>query len=415
MTAVLALALTGVVQGEYERLDDKKNVFEAFVEPASFDINENWAICAPGLVNFSLAIDDGTGNHDAKFAKYLSEVPKTGGGLRLESGTYLVTRPIVLPENSCIIGAGMSETIIRLDDKATPFFNVGKAKGILSCSKQARVSIMALTVDGNSGKQHPPYPVGHPYYTHGRYGVSALQCNYFWTRNVRATNSERAGFFTRGGGEDALYHAFHEACEADGNGREGIELRFVKYASVFNSLVRNNKGTGISIKGASEHTLIKSVRISNSERYGIRLWKGNAGSPRDIMIQNVFIDQSGSAGIYMESVEDTYVKETDIQVKDESPSESSEASACFKVSATKNIFIQDSECNGTHFEGQEEEQGGGSNNISGIVSSGAFCKLECGLCGGEGCDYMGENKSCCISGIKALDKSCDLEDPPCSF
>jgi len=347
------------------------------------------------------------------FDAALKALPQSGGRIELEKGTYLVSRPIVLPENSCIIGVNMSDTIIRLVPKATPFPSQGSAKGILSCKKNARVTIHSLTVDGNSDEQWPAPNLGHKFYAHGRYGVSAERCNYFWTRNVRATNMELYGFFTRGvAGGGALYYAFHEACQADRNRLDGIEFRNVMYASVYNSIVRNNKEEGISIAGNCKHNMLKNVRISNSGKYGVHLWKKDGKAPLDTMISNVHIDASGEAGIYHDSARDTFMAGGTIEVKKKNKDGTESKSSCYKVRKSSNFHIKGSGCDGVHFDGEKDS---GEKSISGIVSSGAFCRLECGQCGEDGCHKHGENKSCCVNGVKAMKKICDKDGPPCSF
>lgn len=402
LIAVLAFTLAGLVSGKYEKLDESKDVIEAFEKPASFDILENWNICSKNSTLLKVELPAKKYNHDKAFEDALKLLPKEGGTLKLEKGTYLVSRPVVLPENSCLIGAGMSKTIIRLAEKSTPFKTQGDAKGILSCSKNSRVSIIALTVDGNKNQQN----TNHKYYAYGRYGVSAERCNYFWTRNVRSTGSELYGFFTRGVKNDPLYHAFHEACVADGNGLDGIELRSVFYSSVYNSIVRNNKGDGISIGGRSAHNMIKYVRVSNSGANGIRLWKSYGKSPEDNMIQNVYVDESERSGIYMDSATDTVVKGGHITAK-----KGTSKSACYKVRKSTNFRIANSGCDGSDFEGMPDT---GESKVEGIASSGAFCKLECGTCGGSNCAKMGKDKSCCISDVKKLKKTCDA-GPPCTL
>jgi len=190
MRSYLAVLLyTSVALGAWKAEDETKDISTAF-NPSSFNIRENWEICKRKIVRIPYVEmkKDYIPEFEAKFAQL-----KNGGSILLEKGVYKVSGPVIIPENCCILGAGMDTTTIQLNPDSLPLYNsegmTSAAKGILSCSKNQRVSVIGLTVDGNIEEQFS----GHKFFDFGRYGVSFERCNYAWLRSVRSKNNQLYG------------------------------------------------------------------------------------------------------------------------------------------------------------------------------------------------------------------------------
>lgn len=183
---LLVTFLIACASAKWTALPEEKDLKEAFgSKPSSFKYSDNWKYCQKDITD--LKPNSAILNHEVEFNKIFAEKAQNGGGaIRLSEGTFIISGKIEIPEKCCLLGAGMSRTIIRLRNKAKPFFPV---KGLVSCSKASHVTVIGVTVDGNGEYQFK----GHKYYSFGRYGVSFERCNYAWIRNVRSVRNELFG------------------------------------------------------------------------------------------------------------------------------------------------------------------------------------------------------------------------------
>ncbi len=118
-------------------------------------------------------------------SSFLTGVKRGKGGLlEFAEGIFTVSAPIEVPSHTCLVGAGMEKTIIRLADYANKF--EGKGKGIFYSAKGERVSILALTIDGNKAMQNDKVlePLS---------GVYFELVNYAWFRHVRSLSHMKYG------------------------------------------------------------------------------------------------------------------------------------------------------------------------------------------------------------------------------
>lgn len=401
------LVLVGIVTGGWKKEEESKDVLEAF-NPSSFNIQENWAICKRAIIRIPLI--NTTQDYVPQFKEAFEKLnAENGGSILLEKGTYRVSGPVLIPENCCILGAGMDVTTIILNPNALPLYN-GHAmrhvsKGILSCSRNARITVIGITVDGNIEKQYS----GHKFFDFGRYGVSFERCNYVWFRNVRSKNNQLYGFFIRGVGKHAGYGSYIEACVADGNGLDGIEFRSMHYASVFNSILLNNARHGISINGRSRNNLIKSTRVLGSRNTGLKLWSHGEYAPYATLVTDSYFIDSKNSGISVEGekVNNTMLRKVTVA------NTVDQNAVCYRMnSKLSNFILQDNSCHvlsGIRFSGLRNTQ----KCTAGVLSMNVCCKLSCGRCGGSGCSKLGSSKSCCISAVRNTKRSCERNGPPC--
>jgi len=371
--------LTLQVMGVYVKLSEKKGIDEAFDKyRSSFDFQKNWQYCTRGTVEIKFV--EGKKDYLEDFETAFKMLEKeNGGSIKLGKGTYEVSGPITMPEKCCIRGAGMRKTTIRLQDKARAPFPSGK-KGVLHCTKSRYVS------DGNRENQHGD----HKYLTHGRYGISFERCNYAWFRNVRATNNQLYGFFVRGIRDSSGYHALFEAVQADGNGLDGMKFRSFMYASVSNSIVRDNDRNGVFITGRSGKILLYNNRISKNGRCGYRSESEKGDAPNQVRIENTTVKESSEAGMCVIRGNETVIKATAVY---STKSANKSKGACYEIDTSCRVTFDSSKCVGTQFQGKLA----GSNCEEGVMERGVCCALSCGECGGRKCSKRGR---CCVSGVK---------------
>eukprot|EP00171_Calliarthron_tuberculosum_P002803 IDg2803t1 len=270
---------------------------------SSFDVQKNWEICT--LRSIDVPLNLSISDYSPIIGKALAMLSSIGGTVRLRKGTYRVSKPIEMPSHTCMIGAGMLETFLELTARAPSFSD----KGVIRASKGERITIFALTVDGSRSMQYENEE-------YGRSGVYLELVNHAWCRNVRTRNHANHGFYPHGSDGRLLYHSFFEACISEGNARDGFKLGNTAYASVFNSIAQRNGRYGVSVAGASTHSMIKSTRIYNNGARvggcGAAVFAENGKRPSDTLVLGSSIMNSTRAGICIASAQNINVTTTTI-------------------------------------------------------------------------------------------------------
>lgn len=108
-----------------------------------------------------------------------------GGAVHLASGTYEVRTPIILPSYTCLFGAGMNKTVIRLRDYSKAL----EKRGLVRAHIATNVTIARLTVDGNAGRQFS----FSKEYRSGQVGVAFELVNFGTIVDVRVHDALAAG------------------------------------------------------------------------------------------------------------------------------------------------------------------------------------------------------------------------------
>lgn len=370
--------------------------------------------------------------------KALSMLSTKGGSVRLEKGTYRVSKPIELPSHTCIIGAGMTETFLELIARAPSF----EDKGVLRASKSERISIIDLTVDGSRSVQYENEE-------YGRSGVYLELVNFAWCRNVRVRNHANHGFYPHGSDGRLLHYAFFEACVAEGNTRDGFKLAGTSYASVFNSISQRNGRYGVSVTGDSVHNMVKANHIFNNgarvKGCGVAVFADNAKQPADTLLFSNLIVNSTKAGICLSSTSDVYVDVSSISNSHDADS------YCYKLTNVRGFVETATTCNVmsgmTFFSSMPrstsastpsptptptptsswssspssspvrtlEQQTSHSRMgcTTGIAEMNVCCSLECEICGGSRCRDRLSDSACCVDSILDAGLSCAEYNPPC--
>lgn len=190
IAAVLSLVPTFTLadtssQFPWRDLDRIKDIGTAFGNKThSFNVTDNWKICMSHILNIPYRAN--VSDYAPLISKAFDILKELGGGsVKLSRGTFPVASSILMPSHTCLLGAGPTETTLKLVDFAPSFYPV---KGVIRSSNSERVSLQGVAIDGNKRNQSL-----NPLDLHGRDGVSCELCNYLWFRNVIAKNHSGSG------------------------------------------------------------------------------------------------------------------------------------------------------------------------------------------------------------------------------
>lgn len=184
VVAVLSFAQAqGVRRGEWRQLSKRGSLYKLARSKWPFNPWANLAICNKRKIWLA---PDGNRDMTATINEKLRQLGAMGGGtLRLTRGTFIHTRNIEIPSYVCLVGAGMSLTVLKLRDNSPRF----KFSGNIRSFETERVTVMDLTINGNRYRQRKGQ-------TYGRYGVFTELTNYLLLRRVRVTLHHEYGFGT---------------------------------------------------------------------------------------------------------------------------------------------------------------------------------------------------------------------------
>lgn len=173
-----AAILDTSVEKKWKNHDSSKDIAAAFGDKMhSFGVHDNWKIYMTKSV-FTIPHTKVIKDYTGIISSYLKEAGAVdGAAVKLEKGTYPVSAPIEIPSHTCIVGAGMADTTVKLIDGADAFYE----KGLFYSLNGERVSLQGFTIDGNKDKQNK-----NDKYWHN--GVYFELVNYAWFRNVRVQN-----------------------------------------------------------------------------------------------------------------------------------------------------------------------------------------------------------------------------------
>lgn len=150
-----------------------------------FATGASWAICMKAFKNITTL--SATTDFGALINNSLRDLAATGGGsVLLAAGSYDFTPPIAVPTNTCIVGAGITKTTLRVKDESWPYYPL---KGALYSTKTQNTSFVGFSLDGNRQNQY----MDHPYYSFGRTGIYQERSSYSYLLNVRSFNHQGSG------------------------------------------------------------------------------------------------------------------------------------------------------------------------------------------------------------------------------
>ncbi len=188
---------------------------------------------------------------------------KPGGSVMLGPGVFPVRRQIRMPSFTCLLGAGMRETRIRLVDNAPTF----KQAGLVRSAATTRVTVADLTIDGNRKGQNSMDLHGAAY---GRYGLFTQLTNFLYLKSVSVRNNIGYGFDPHGSKLEWAYYLLLEGCEAVNNGLDGFTLDQTYYVTLKQSWAKNNDRHGLNIVTGTRYVqVVENVMKGNGFDSGV--------------------------------------------------------------------------------------------------------------------------------------------------
>ncbi len=175
-SALLFLAV--VVHGTVDGILWSKKPFNS--KGYSWDPEENQGICARQTVHLPLAKNKT--DYAESMSKALLDLSRSGGGtLLLDEGEYPLRLPVELLARTCITGAGMKKTVLRVVNASLPF---SEKTGAIYAANATLVTLQHFSVDGN-GKGQGTGPQDY----HGRNGIFLERASNVLIQGVQVSNN----------------------------------------------------------------------------------------------------------------------------------------------------------------------------------------------------------------------------------
>lgn len=167
--------------GGWAPLPTTKNISVFDDTNYSFDVRVNWAICNRFVMDIPLRA------HIVDYAPVLSAALRVlnllgGGSVRLQRGVYPISGNVYIPSNTCILGKGVDNTVLRVNNHIKPIY---PHAGHLRSRRESRISLHGFTVDGNKLNQR----LSTAREKYGRYGLYFELVNYVWLKNIKMKNN----------------------------------------------------------------------------------------------------------------------------------------------------------------------------------------------------------------------------------
>jgi len=160
--------------GDWKNLERKLGWSPFNKKGQSFDPAINIAYCKQHTIRiaYNSGTKDYSGAINAAFEALSARTPP-GGTVKLDAGTYALNKQLTLGSYSCLIGASMNDTIIRMKNNSPRF----KQAGIIRSMHTKHITVKDLTIDGNR-KGHKETNLAYGGY--GRYGLFTELTNYLY-------------------------------------------------------------------------------------------------------------------------------------------------------------------------------------------------------------------------------------------
>ena len=323
-------------RGDWRDLSRKPgwNVFNNEKDP--FDPNSNLMFCnrsliqisySPKVADYSVVIN--------RALKKLRRRSKPGGSVVLSKGVFPVRDQIRIPSYSCLIGAGMRETRIRLVDNAPVFSHAG----VVRSTRATRVTVANLTIDGNMKGQKSKDLDGEAY---GRYGLFTQLTNFLYLQGVSVQNNIGYGFDPHGSKLEWAYYLLIDGCEAVNNGLDGFTLDQTYFVTLKRSWAYNNARHGLNIVTGSNYVRVTlNVMKDNGFDSGVGC-NMMAQNNQELGTKNLEFSynrlfNARKAGFCFSDVSDVRVSNSLVENEDR-------RSYCYYFSKTQNVNIDSTKC-----------------------------------------------------------------------
>ncbi len=347
-----------------------------------------------------------------------------GGSLYLEDGIYLLSNQIEISSNTCILGESKDNTILKLQNFASPF----AVSGLLRSLAQENITISDITLDGNKKYQNIDLIS-----TYGRYGIYTEVNNYSFFNNVRVQNFQGYGFDPHGNKIDWAKYLVISECESINNDFDGITIDQTDFITLLYNNATKNYRHGINIVTGSTKGLIINnylynngfdsltgcgITIQNNFDYGTSDWEIKKNYVTNNALEEICIRDSKNINILDNIIVNNNIN-SDIY--------------CIAIDNNNNINILNNNCTASNFIRDKNNTNLlvennifsniniDSNNDSpdpycklGIIDGLSCCYNKCNMCGGLNCskDKYGAD-FCCSSTILSSNRFCDQYSAPC--
>lgn len=236
-------------------------------------------------------------------------VREGGGKITIASGTYFISRNIIISSDTHIDGFGIRRTTLQLADFAPTF----QSAGMLRSFQSNNIIISNMTINGN---KHHQVVDQEKYFTdstkndtwYGRFGVFIEGCTDVLYDNIQVTNFQLHGIAIDGndvfwGNRIVIRNSF-----ATYNDFEGIVIDQTMNVVIDNTTTKANGRNGYNIiSGARNVTIMKSfsfkdgLTFPNGTGCGIQI-RTNKVTTQNITVVNSTIVESKNAAICLNNV-----------------------------------------------------------------------------------------------------------------
>lgn len=198
----------------------------------------------------SYQIQQGNDAHQ-QIQQALDDINKSGGGtLQIETGTYVLSSNIQIGSNTAMIGAGINKTILKLVDRAKPWWipetGIRKA-GFIYSEDTVNLYFANFTIDGNKENQNTDEVS-----LYGRFGVYTETVDNVIIDGMGVINFQGYGFDPHGVKEPKQWS-------------NGLKI--------VNSYAANNDWDGFTID-QSTNVLLQNNKAYNNGRHGFNIVTG---------------------------------------------------------------------------------------------------------------------------------------------
>ncbi len=285
----------------------------------------------------------------------LDDIKINGGGtLRFEAGIYVLSSYIEIGSNTAVIGAGINETVLRLMDKADPWWipNTGyKKSGFIRSVRTENLYFANLTIDGNKQNQNTDV---HSKY--GRYGFFTEAVNNVTIDSMGVVNFQGYGFDPHGVKETMTWSVglVIRNSYSYNNDWDGYTIDQTADVVLENNVAYNNGRHGYNVVTGSYNVyMMNNIAYDNGFYYylgnpgcGVAVQNNlNFGTKNISIINNIF-ENNDDAGICIKDIVGVIIENNTIANVNYT---NTSINLCMKITNSIDVVTKNNICNSTLF------------------------------------------------------------------
>lgn len=239
-----------------------------------------------------------------------------------------------MPTRTCIIGAGIDSTVIKLIADAPTF----RKSGSIRTFQTSHITITDLTQDGNRASQSASSARNY-----GRYGFFSELSNYVYLARFRVRNNVFYGFDPHGSKLFWSYLLVMEKCEAEGNGLDGFTIDQTARATISGGFARRNDRHGFNVVTGTQLALFdKCTAVDNGERssvgFGFVAQNNHLKGTGRVMFRRCRACNNNKGAVRLTDVHDVVVEDSVFDGKGKQ--------VCYELDRTRKVALRRNECHG---------------------------------------------------------------------